>query len=179
MKPTVVIEGYLTQRKLSAALQQIVGDRWAGDEITIPGSKRRWDMAYRSEDATVVVEYDGDEHYRNSVRIKIDREKDETAAAAGYRVVRFPYWVQLDETTLRHYFGTTATVQQDFPHGFITTKLFPASFCELGIERFSIELDNLPTKVRDDVIRSLRDRAREHGIEFVMPRALRSLLADE
>jgi hypothetical protein len=178
LKPPVVIEGYVTQRKLSAALQQIVGDAWAGDEITIPGSKRRWDMAYRAGNATVVVEYDGDEHYRNSMRIKVDGEKDEAAAAAGYRIVRFPYWVQLDETTLRHYFGLSAAIEQDFPHGFITTKLFPASFCELGIERFRGELDQLPAKVRDDVIHSLRDRAEEHGIEFVMPSGLRSLLAD-
>ena len=26
------------------------------------------------------------------------------------------------------------------PHGFITTKLFPASFCELGVGRFQAEL---------------------------------------
>ena len=178
MKSPVVIEGYLTQRKLSAALQQIVGDAWAGDEINVPGSKRRWDMAYRADDTIVVVEYDGDEHYRNSIRIKVDREKDEVAAAAGYRIVRFPYWVQLDETTLPHYFGLSAAIEQDFPHGFITTKLFPASFCELGIERFRSEVDGLPAKVRDDVIQSLRDRAEEHGIEFVMPNGLRSLLAD-
>lgn len=178
MKPPVVIEGYLTQRKLSAALQQIVGDAWAGDEINVPGSRRRWDMAYRAEDTIVVVEYDGDEHYRNSMRIKVDWEKDEAAAAAGYRAVRFPYWVQLDDMTLRHYFGLSAVIEQDFPHGFITTKLFPASFCELGIERFRSELDHLPAKLRDEVIRSLRDRADKHGVEFVMPSGLRSLLAN-
>ena len=46
--------------------------------------------------------------------------------------MRFPYWVQLDSTTLWHYFGLEAEIEQSFPHGFITTKLFPASFCVLS-----------------------------------------------
>ena len=86
-----------------------------------------------------VVEYDGDEHYRHSIKIKGDRVKDETARSLGLRVVRFPYWIQLDSNTLKHFFGLDANVEQSFPHGFITTKLFPASFCELGIERFRAE----------------------------------------
>ena len=59
------------------------------------------------------------------------------------RVVRVPYWVQLDRTTLGHYFGLSAEIEQRFPHGFITTKLFPASYCELGVERFRRELEAL------------------------------------
>src|ERR1035438_355061 len=45
--------------------------------------------------------------------------------------------------------GLEAEIDQSFPHGFITTKLFPASFCELGIERFRAELLALPGSVRD------------------------------
>ena len=55
--------------------------------------------------------------------------------------MRFPYWVQLDNFTLKHYFDLDAKIEQSFPHGFITTKLFPASFCELGIKRFRAEID--------------------------------------
>src|SRR5690242_12142575 len=105
-------------------------------------------MAYHRDGNVTVVEYDGDEHYRNSLKIKADRAKDEAARTLGYQVVRFPYWVQLDTTTLRHYFGLEAEIHQSFPHGFITTKLFPASFCELGIERFRSELAALPAAVR-------------------------------
>ena len=80
--------------------------------------------------------------------------------------------MQLDKTTARHYFGLEAEIQQSFPHGFIATKLFPTSFCELGIERFRAELAALPALVREAVIASLRDRIREHGIEFVLPGSL-------
>jgi hypothetical protein len=134
-------------------------------------------MVFEDASGKVAVEFDGDEHYRHSLKIKVDREKDAYARADGYRVVRVPYWVQLTTTTLRHYFDLDAEVVQDFPHGFITTKVFPASFCELGIERFRGELERLPPEVRDAVVKSLRERSVEHGVEYVLPTTLRSLIA--
>jgi hypothetical protein len=40
----VVIESYLTEAKLAAALQQLVGAAWAGGQVLLPGSRRRFDM---------------------------------------------------------------------------------------------------------------------------------------
>jgi len=133
-------------------------------------------MSYQIGGIVTVVEYDGDEHYRHSMKIKADKSKDEIARKQGYSVVRFPYWIQLDGLTLKHYFGLEAQIEQTFPHGFITTKLFPASFCELGIKRFQAELLALPESVRKAVIASLRQRVAEHGAEYVLPLALRNLI---
>lgn len=166
----VSIQGYLTQAKLENTLHEIVGDTWVGSELVVPGSRRRWDMAFSTNGRTTVVEYDGDEHYCNSLKIKTDVEKDRVAAQKGYRVVRIPYWVQLTNQTLHYYFGIDAEIEQDFPHGFITTKIFPASFCSLGLQRFAGEMNALPADVRDAVMVSLRERAKEHGDEYVMPR---------
>ena len=168
---------YTTQRSLASTLQEIFRDSWKGNEIVLPGSRWRWDMAYLDGNEIVVVEYDGDEHYRHSVKIRVDHETDRAAAAQGRRVVRFPYWIQLDSRTLLHYFRVQQELQTLFPHGFITTKLFPASFCELGIERFRTELDSLPQDVRSEVVSSLRDRANEHGVQYVLPSTLRYLIA--
>ena len=170
----ITISGYLTQAKLAQALQQLVPDGWLGHEVAVTGSRHRWDMAYQRGGNITVVEYDGDEHYRHSLKIKVDRVKNESARTQGSRVVRFPYWVQLDSTTLWHYFRFEAEIEQSFPHGFITTKLFPASFCELGIERFRTELSALPAVVRDAVVASLRERVEEHGLEFVLPSSWRA-----
>jgi hypothetical protein len=70
----------------------------------------------------------------------------------------------------------SATIEQSFQHGFIITKLFPASFCELGIERFRAELVPLPASVRDAVISSLRQRVAEHGLPYVLPKLLADLI---
>jgi len=168
----VRIEGYLTQSKLEEVLQEIVGDAWLGAELVVPGTRRRWDMAFSHNGCTTIVEYDGDEHYCNTLKIKADLEKDRAAAGMGYRVVRIPYWVQLTKDTLHHYFGFDAEIEQDFPHGFITTKIFPASFCPLGIRRFLREIEALPAGVRDSVLASLGERAKQYGEEYVIPREI-------
>lgn len=175
LKP-IRIEGYLTESKLSAALQRLLPDGWLGDQVHVEGSRYRWDMSFQTDGTVTVVEYDGDEHYRHSLKIRADRAKDEIARKQGCRVVRFPYWIQLDNLTLKHYFDLEAQIEQSFPHGFITTKLFPASFCELGIERFRAELLALPGSVRDGVIVSLRQRVAEHGLQYVLPTALEDII---
>jgi hypothetical protein len=172
----IKIDGYLTEPKLSAALQRLLPDGWLGDQVRVEGSRYRWDMSYQIDGVVTVVEYDGDEHYRHSLKIKADRAKDEIARKQGCTVVRLPYWIQLDSLTLKHYFGLEAEIEQSFRHGFITTKLFPASFCELGIERFRAELLTLPGSVRDAVISSLRQRVAEHGLPYVLPKALHDIL---
>ena len=129
-------------------------------------------MSYQIDGRITVVEFDGDEHYRHTLKIKRDRDKDEIAKNQNCRVVRFPYWMQLDNLTLEHCFGLEAQVEQSFPHGFITTKIFPASFCELGVERFRSELLTMPVSVREAVISSLRERVAEHGLQYVLPRSL-------
>ena len=76
------------------------------------------DMSYQIDGRITVVEYDGDEHYRHSLKMKADRAKDEIARKQGCRVVRFPYWIQLDNLTLHHYFGLEAQIEQSFPARF-------------------------------------------------------------
>ena len=173
----ISIEGYLVQSKLESAIKQIVGDGWRGRELRVPGTKRRWDMAYEMDRKTTVIEFDGDEHFWNSLKIKVDREKDKIAADVGYTVVRIPYWVQLTTETLKFYFGLEAEIEQSFPHGFISKKaLLPASYCELGIDRFRNEIKALPSTVRNAVIASLQDRIKEHGMEYVIPKTLNDLI---
>ena len=174
---TVIIEGYLVQGKLEDALRMIVGnDCWRGREIRLPVGRRRWDMSYDIDGKVAVVEFDGDEHYRNTLKIKADREKDVIAREHSFRVVRIPYWVQLTSETLKYYFNLDAEIRQDFPHGFISTKIFPASFCPLGIQRFERELQALPMQVRQAVVKSLHDRSIEHGQKYVVPMELMHLL---
>lgn len=173
--PNISISGYLVQAKLENALKEIVGsEAWRGREVRLPTGCRRWDMSYELGGVITVVEFDGDAHYRDTLKIKTDKEKDAVARERNFQIIRFPYWVQLTTETLAHYFGLTAVIDQNFPHGFITTRIFPASFCELGVFRFKCELDSLPAQVRDSVIASLNDRAAEHGIEYVLPEGLRN-----
>lgn len=119
----IAIESYLTERKLATALQGLVGDDWVGGQVALPGSRRRFDKAFRTPTGTILVEYDGDERYRDSMRIKADRQKDILTSESNMRLIRVPYWVQPDSTMARHWFGLEADIEHSFPHGLITTKL--------------------------------------------------------
>lgn len=171
MNKTITIEGYLTQSKLASALKTILGDQWIREEdpVMVHGSRCRWDMSFNDKNGKVVVEFDGDKHYSDSLRIRADHEKDKEAAAIGCRVVRIPYWVQLTTETLKYYLDIDCQVIQDFPHGFITTKVFPASFSHLGFDRFLNELSKLPSTVKEDVLKSLTERSHQFGALYVLP----------
>jgi len=166
----IKISGYLTQTKLEAALKQIIPEaQWLGKEIR--QGKYRWDMGYKdSSGTTTVVEFDGDSHYRDSLVIKRDRIKDATATVLGYKTVRIPYWIQLTSETLKYYFNLDADVDQNFQHGFITTKYFPSSFCDLGLDRFINEICILPDSVRNKVLDSLDMQIQKHGMLYVIPK---------
>jgi hypothetical protein len=172
------IEGYLLQKKLQEALLQIVGSQsWKGIELNLDEKglrKYKWDMGYFIDGNTTYVEFDGHIHYQSPENIGRDKFKDQLLFDRKILTVRIPYWVQLTSETLHHYFGLEAEIIQNFPHGFITTKEYPSSYCEMGLERFRSELSKLPESVRNDVINSLEKRAAEHrfGRKFVIPECL-------
>jgi hypothetical protein len=117
----------------------------------------------------VAVEFDGESHYRDPMRIRADREKDSIAIANGYKTVRIPYWLQLSNETLKFFFGLDLPIEQLYPHGFIDKKAaLPASFCQLGYERFVRELERLPAAVRISVFHSLDQKVSEYGKEYVI-----------
>lgn len=107
-----------------------------------------------------VVEFDGDQHYCNPVQQRRDVAKDKLIASAGHKLVRIPYWVQLDSEMFKHYFGEQADVKTTFPHGFISNLcILPAAFNGYGACRWGREMDSLPQRVRDAVKQSLAAKA--------------------
>ena len=163
---TVKYEGYLTQQKLSAILREALKDKYTSfmEEQKVAGKPRcRWDMYMTFPDGRdIAVEFDGDQHYRDTLVMKLDLEKEDLADEAGIEVVRLPYWVQLTDDTAKHYFGDLFDgihIEQDYPHGFIKSKIFPASYCAMGVERFLDELFNLPQGAYDIVLDNMIDQA--------------------
>ncbi len=148
----MIVDGYLTQAKLESVLLDVLGDNnFIGREVRVPNSHRRWDMLFKISEQTYVIEFDGDQHYRDTMIMKSDREKDVVANDLGYTVVRITYWVQLTTETMMYYFGIDANIEQSFPHGFITSKIFHASYCAMGTVRFERELESLPMGVQRGV----------------------------
>ena len=180
----VKYEGYLTQQKLSALLREALKDKYDlfMEERKVAGKPRcRWDMYMTfSNGREIAVEFDGDQHYRDTLVMKLDLEKENLADEAGIEVVRIPYWVQLTDDTAKHYFGDIFNgihIEQDYPHGFIKSKVFPASYCALGVERFMAELHDLPYDIFVEILMNLFDRAFDEAYapEFIIPGVMADL----
>jgi hypothetical protein len=177
-------EEFLTQHNLGKALsnilnQELVIGKTQQVPLPVAGSKRArtWDYRFQVENQPTVVEFDGNDHYMNALKIKRDREKDALAKKNGLKVVRWPFWVQMDSQTLKHYMGLDYPVATDFPHGFKGgTKYFPSCFCEKGSLRFLDELYSLPRGVFDAVIESLQVMCSKYGHEWVLSTMVRERL---
>lgn len=65
-------------------------------------SKRRPD--YRIDKFKLIFEYDGPDHYRNPFKIYSDKRKFNEYKNKGYRVVRWPYYMQLSKDAARYIF---------------------------------------------------------------------------
>jgi len=121
---------------------------------------RRFRPDYHSEAHKLVVEFDGDQHYRSSRIVLGDGERDAFFTENGFRVIRIPYFVQLSRAVITHLFRDIAHTTSDFlnfPHGFIaSTVVMPADFCELGIARFEDDLKRFGY-IAGDILQSLSE----------------------
>jgi hypothetical protein len=148
---------YLDEASLGRFLRERLNPETVSDTL-VPGIRRRFRPDYRSERHRLIVEFDGDQHYRSAKHVIEDAMRDQILTDAGYRVLRIPYFVQMTEPVIGGLFGDLVADRRpfkDFPHGFIAdTVVFPADFCELGVERFLADLSRFAA-IRTDILASL------------------------
>jgi hypothetical protein len=172
-------KGWLNEDKMSDVLTKVVKELKGelllcgyklgqkkykeGTQIKLPGSKSHYDFGFTYNDIKYLVEFDGNYqgvgHYNNAENCYKDDCKNELAIINGYEIIRFPYWLQLNNSTFEILFGFDCgcNIVNDFPNGFITnSSLNPASFCKLGLERFLKEINKLSDELKFEVFVSLK-----------------------
>lgn len=146
MKRTITYEGYLDEAKLGQCLAAIFPNYEFVHDRAVPNASISNRPDYRCDELKLIVEFDGYQHYCQIDTIFKDKLKDSVYTSIGYRIVRIPYFVQLTNDVVKHYFGVSdVDMQINFPHGFIADKgaKLPAEYCSLGIVRFVNELREL------------------------------------
>ena len=168
---------YLTEANLSDALKEIFpSEKFVHDKIVVSsGIKSRPDYVF--ENLKLIVEFDGDQHYRSAKKIKTELKKNNFFQNLGYTVIRIPYFIQISSATIEHLFVKKISYNQIYPHGFISkTVVMPCDFCELGIKKFEKDLERF-SYIKNDIIKSLQEKVIELGdLEFVVPSSLEYLL---
>jgi hypothetical protein len=150
---------YLTESKLIQYLKIIFPETndWIRDK-KIENTKYRFRPDYRSESLKLVIEFNGYNHYTNPKRIIDDFKKYDKIIELGYKVIVIPYFVQISSEMIKFYFNKDIKIKQNYPNGFIDKKAtLPSFYCTLGVKRFIKELKSLPNKIRNDIIKSLKD----------------------
>jgi hypothetical protein len=170
----IIVDGYLNQSKLQIILSEIFGEQNIEIEKRVLNSRCRWDFFIKNEN--IIIEFDGDSHYRDALTIMRDEYKDNIAKSLNYNIIRIPYWIQLNNETLKFYFGekisSDINIIQNYKHGFISNKaILPASFCELGIKRFLTELTILPKEIQIEIKNSLLI-LNKYEIKYILPKEI-------
>jgi very-short-patch-repair endonuclease len=170
---------YLDEASLGRFLRERLDTNTLGN-VRVPGIARQFRPDYRSEKYKLIAEFDGDQHYCSAKHVIEDKTRDQALIDAGYTVIRVPYFVQMTEPVIGLLFDDLISDRarfKDFPHGFIAdTVVFPADFCELGIERFYGDLDRFAA-IRSDIIASLERAAITRGDwRLVYPTSVRDRL---
>lgn len=111
---------YLTEESLSNVLREIFPSESFIQDTIVPNSNTKKRPDYRCESLKLIVEFDGDQHYRNVKKIKSELKKDYIYQQMGYTIVRIPYFVQISSLIIEKLFKKNIPYQQTFPHGFIS-----------------------------------------------------------
>ena len=159
------IEGkYLTEELLGKFLQVAYPEyEWVHDKkFETPDSiKYNFRPDYCCHELKMSVEFDGPDHFTKANIIQADETKDSILQELRYKVVRIPYFIQLDYFSIKHFFGIDLLFCNCFPHGFVSRNVtLPASFCEQGIWKFKslifvLDMYEETGHIFDEIVNSL------------------------
>jgi len=160
---------YLNEKNLGKFIAANITKNYLHDR-PIPGSESRKRFDYILPDQKLIIEFDGDSHFTSAKAIVNDLDKEELAQSFDYSVIRIPYFIQLDDAMINHYFGEYITHDiikfefNQYPHGFIDPKArTPGDFCELGQKRFMDTWKSIPHTVQLQLGYNLSDISHTAG----------------
>jgi len=168
---------YLTEKKLGLILNDIFKEEFINNK-KVPNSSILNRPDFRSDILKLIVEFDGYFHYTSSKVILNDINKDNEYKKLGYEIIHIPYFIQISSNIIFNLFNVNYEYKQQYPHGFIDEKvIFPADFCEMGIDRFKNDLIKF-YYVKNEIIKSLINKIEIMNINLILPSSLFYLIKE-
>lgn len=175
------VDGYLNEKNLLEVLEYLYPETsWIHNKVIpkdivkerLKGSehedgmyeyllKRKFRADYRSEELSIVVEFDGISHYQSSEVMWNDISKTLYYESLGYTFIQIPYFVQPTIEIIKQYFNKdieeslTENMNGFNIDGVKLNRNLPSSFSEDGVRRFMTEFINFDEKVQDEVLFTL------------------------
>jgi hypothetical protein len=172
---------YLNEEFLGEVLTKIFPSVEFIHDKTVPNSGTRRRPDYRSDELMLIVEFDGDRHYKEVSKIKSEKEKDVVYQSIGYKIVRIPYFIQLNRKVISKLFNVTIEDEiYEYPLGFISNNApLPCDFSELGVKKFLNDLNRF-SEFSEEIKESLRTKISEiKDIDLVLPPSIQELIINQ
>ena len=137
MKQMKLSNSYLNEEKLGQILEIIYPKEQIVHNKKIPNYKELCRPDYRLPELKLIFEFDGSTHFCNPKRILMDEKNDLFYKSLGYKVIRIPYFIQMDSKFFKNILNLEVENLYEFPNGFIDDKAtLPAEFCTLGVRKY-------------------------------------------
>lgn len=164
---TFDIKGFLDETMLGICLRDIFQKDFIHNKI-VPNSNLKTRPDYRNDELMLIVEFDGYKHYTDPSVIYRDSLKVKTYTAMGYKVVRIPYFIQLETRTIKILFGIDYQLKQNFPHGFIVDDIVcPAGYCKAGADLYKQDKKRF-ANIWNEIEYSLQMKLTKYPKEIIM-----------
>ncbi|QDR73651.1 DUF559 domain-containing protein (plasmid) [Limosilactobacillus reuteri] len=145
--------------------------------------RKAWDHYIIINGQKVLVEFDGSQHYKEVKQYLKDFRYTDAAEKLGYRVVRIPYFIQLDNELIKYYFGFDLkntivehtflqsfrvngkaeipefknTLASEFKNTMHYASVLPTDYCVFGVQRFKKEIDDLLAAGLTSIVQDIKD----------------------
>lgn len=153
---------YFTEDKLESLLKELYPSHVFIRDKVVPNSGINARPDFRCDELKLIVEYDGERHFRLVKAQMLDELKDKVYKEMGYKIIRIPYFIQPSKPFLKYFFGIDKNLEQTYPHGFINTlAALPSDFNSLGAEIYKNIMREIPKEIRAEIEKSLERKTKE------------------
>lgn len=148
--------------------------------------RRMFRPDYRNEELSLIVEFDGLDHYQSAPIFWNDIVKKTYYESLGYKFIQIPYYLQPTKSVVKEFFGVNVDENlTNLKNGFNIVndkpnRSLPASFSESGVRRFISEFNRLDIETQNQILETLYDNYAMLGLSMnVLPLSLIDILSFE
>lgn len=154
---------YLNEKLLEIYLKYIFYNHEIIHNKVVPNSGIKNRPDFRIDSLKLIVEFDGYMHYNCTKTILKDTRVTQIWESLGYKVIRLPYFMQMNKQTLNIFYNILnenidIDILSNYKLGFIDCKaLRVKDFCLYGLFRFIEDLKGLDSDSVNEICDTLDD----------------------
>lgn len=128
-------------------------------QYTVKHKSKNMRVDYSISDSSggqTLIEFDGPTHYCDSKTQLRDLNLSDYCKARGIKLVRLPYFVQLNSEEIQYFFGLVGDDLFEYRSGFHDKKIvYPGNYNAYGYRLFNTQMSSYPSSINLEIRESL------------------------